>query len=60
MRRFAFAVALTAVAIAACAALAPTVQAAEIDWVPTLKKGIEEAKRSGRSVLYVTLWKPGT
>lgn len=49
-----------ALTAAALLAAAPAAHAGEIDWVPTLKKGLEEAKRSGRSVLYVTLWKPGT
>ena len=60
MLRFASAIALTAAACTAVGSLAPPAQAAEIEWVPTLKKGLEEAKRSGRSVLYVTLWTPGT
>ena len=49
-----------AVAATALAFVAPAVQAEEIEWVPTLEKGLEEAKRSGRSILYITLWKPGT
>lgn len=50
-------VALTAAAVAC---VAPAAQAEDIEWVPTLKQGLEEAKRSGRSILYITLWKPGT
>lgn len=45
---------------AAFAAAVPGAQAGDVEWVPTLEKGLDEAKRSGRSILYVTLWKPGT
>jgi len=50
----------TTVVAAAFAAALPGAHAGEIEWLPTLEKGLDEAKRSGRSILYVTLWKPGT
>jgi hypothetical protein len=34
--------------------------AGEIEWLPSLEKGLDAARKSGRAVLYVTLWKPGT
>ncbi len=60
MRYLVSVAAIAALTVAAFTGGARTAQAEEIEWVPTLKKGLEQAKRSGRSVLYITLWNPGT
>ena len=41
-------------------ALAPLAAPAEdAPWHPTLEKGLQAAKRSGRPVFLVTIWKTG-
>jgi hypothetical protein len=47
-------------AVAITLATALTTGAAEIAWLTSLDKGLKEARQSGRAILYVTLWKPGT
>lgn len=45
---------------AACLALAlPAAVAAEGEWLPTLEKGVDAAKRSGNAVFVLTVWKDG-
>ena len=41
-------------------AFAAPAAADAIEWLPSLEQGLGTAKKSGRAVLYVTLWKPGT
>ena len=47
-------------ALALCAAFATPAAAGEVEWLPNLDKGLDAAKKSGRAILYVTLWKKGT
>ena len=47
-------------ALIACAAFTAPASAGDIEWLPSLDKGIDAAKKSGRAILYVTLWKKGT
>src|SRR5574337_998879 len=46
-------------ALLALALLAAPVAGAEDAWHPTLEKGLDAAKRSGKAVFAVTIWKAG-
>ncbi|MCU0727679.1 MAG: thioredoxin family protein [Planctomycetes bacterium] len=41
-------------------ALAPAVHAAPAGWLGSLEEGTKAAARSGRPILVITIWKPGT
>jgi hypothetical protein len=41
-------------------ALAPALHAAPEGWLKTLDEGTKAAARSGKPLLVVTVWKPGT